>query len=176
MALVQGEFYSEALGMDTQITALIPEPSAACTAAAGGRNFPTLYILHGATGTHMDTVLQTELVQLVHIHFPNLAVVMPSGNFSFWTDYQEEYKYGHQYMTYVSKELVSISRSLFPLSGQREDTAIYGLSMGGSGFRSQPPGNLRPCGKPERHGGYWLGNPNPPVHESETPPYVRNGR
>ena len=28
MALVQGEFYSEALGMDTQITALIPEPSA----------------------------------------------------------------------------------------------------------------------------------------------------
>ena len=79
MALVQGEFYSEALGMDTQITALIPEPSAACTAAAGGRNFPTLYILHGATGTHMDTVLQTELVQLVHIHFPNLAVVMPSG-------------------------------------------------------------------------------------------------
>lgn len=133
MALVQGEFYSEALGMDTQITALIPEPPAACTAAAGGRNFPTLYILHGATGTHMDTVLQTELVQLVHIHFPNLAVVMPSGNFSFWTDYQEEYKYGHQYMTYVSKELVSISRSLFPLSGQREDTAIYGLSMGGFG-------------------------------------------
>ena len=93
MALVQGEFYSEALGMDTQITALIPDPSAACTAAAGGRNFPTLYILHGATGTHMDTVPQTELVQLVHIHFPNLAVVMPSGNFSFWTDYQEEYKY-----------------------------------------------------------------------------------
>ena len=36
-------------------------------------------------------------------------------------------------MTYVSKELVSISRSLFPLSGQREDTAIYGLSMGGFG-------------------------------------------
>lgn len=133
MALVQGEFYSEALGMDTQITALIPEPPAACKAAASGQHFPALYILHGATGTQMDVVLQTELAEMVCTHFPNLAVIMPSGNFSFWTDYQEEYRYGHQYMTYVSRELISISRSLFPLSHRREDTAIYGLSMGGFG-------------------------------------------
>lgn len=133
MAFVQGMFFSEALGMETSITALLPEKAAADACLAAGRGFPSLYMLHGATGDQMDVVLQTEIAEDIRRIFPELAVIMPAGNFSFWTDYQEEYRYGHGYASYLSKELISVSRTLFPLSDRREDTAVYGVSMGGFG-------------------------------------------
>lgn len=37
------------------------------------------------------------------------------------------------YSTYVGKELVEVTRKLFPLSHRREDTYIAGISMGGYG-------------------------------------------
>jgi S-formylglutathione hydrolase FrmB len=40
---------------------------------------------------------------------------------------------GPRYWTYVSEELPSVARALFPLSAAREDNFVAGLSMGGYG-------------------------------------------
>jgi S-formylglutathione hydrolase FrmB len=37
------------------------------------------------------------------------------------------------YSTYVAQELVEVTRKIFPLSKNREDTFIGGISMGGYG-------------------------------------------
>ena len=52
-------------------------------------------------------------------------------------DQREEARYrqmGEYYMwDYVGKELVEMTRKMFPLSEKREDTYIGGISMGGYG-------------------------------------------
>ena len=58
-----------------------------------------------------------------------LAVVMPNGGRSFYTDM----KYGYKYWTYITEELPEIVASFFPISSLREDNFIAGLSMGGYG-------------------------------------------
>ncbi|MBN1246047.1 MAG: hypothetical protein JXC32_00220 [Anaerolineae bacterium] len=58
-----------------------------------------------------------------------LAVVMPSGYNAFYTDNPK----GPRYFRYVSEELPQVCQSLFPLSTEREDNFVAGLSMGGHG-------------------------------------------
>ena len=60
----------------------------------------------------------------------NLAVIMPSGDNAFYVDGITP---NNDYGTFIGEELVYISRKMFPLSRQREDTFIAGLSMGGYG-------------------------------------------
>ena len=132
MAVVQGEFYSEALGMNTKIAAILPEE--AMTSKYGReKRYPTLYMLHGALWTGFHTLFGTNIEANVSAMFPELVVIMPSANFSFYTDYVKEFRYAHQYRTFIADELVDITRKLFPLSDKREETAIYGHSMGGFG-------------------------------------------
>ena len=59
----------------------------------------------------------------------DLVVVMPSVHRSFYTDM----KYGAKYWGFISKELPQIVKAFFPISSQREDTFVAGLSMGGYG-------------------------------------------
>lgn len=131
MALLKGNFYSEALGMNTDFTAILPE--AAVTRKHPGKTHPVLYLLHG--GIHDDTsiVRDTNLVTFVKELFPELIVIMPNGDFSFYTDHKGDYPYAYQYQTYISDELTEITRTLFPVSHKREETYIYGWSMGGFG-------------------------------------------
>lgn len=131
MALIQGSFYSETIGMDTGFMAILPEKEAAKRMEKG--KLPTLYLLHGGARDYTSIVRDTNIVAIVEECFPELAVIMPNGDFSFYTDYQKDYRYAFQYKSYICKELVEISRSLFPLSDSREDTAIFGWSMGGFG-------------------------------------------
>lgn len=58
------------------------------------------------------------------------AVVIPDGENSFYVD---QPKRNALYETYVARELVAVTRKLFPLSKQRENTFIGGISMGGFG-------------------------------------------
>lgn len=131
MALIQGSFYSEAIGMDTGFMAILPEKEA--VKHMGADRLPTLYLLHGGARDYTSIVRDTHLVSIIEECFPELAVIMPNGDFSFYTDYHKDYRYAFQYRSYISKELIEISRNLFPLSDAREDTSIYGWSMGGFG-------------------------------------------
>ena len=76
----------------------------------------------------MDWVTGTKIMRYAEEH--DLAVVMPSGDNSFYVDHPEAM---NNYGKFVGKELVEMTRKMFPLSRKREDTFIGGLSMGGAG-------------------------------------------
>ena len=90
--------------------------------------YKTLYLLHGYAGDETDWTYGSRIFKLARDR--NLAVVMPSGENSFYLDDEGREEY---YGSFVGKELVEITRKMFPLSCKREDTCIGGLSMGGFG-------------------------------------------
>ena len=60
----------------------------------------------------------------------NLAVIMPSGENSFYSDFKATHS---NFGQFIGSELPAFCETLFPLSDKREDTFIGGLSMGGLG-------------------------------------------
>lgn len=90
--------------------------------------FRTLYLLHGHSGSSGDWLFGSRIFKIARDR--NIAIVMPSGENSFYVDHPES---GVMYGSYVGKELVEVTRRMFPLSDKREDTFIGGLSMGGFG-------------------------------------------
>lgn len=87
----------------------------------------TLYLLHGWDGNHEDWMQNSRIVKWATEY--NIAVIMPSGENSFYVDHPSE----DNYEKFIGEELVEETRKLFPLSDKREDTFIGGLSMGGYG-------------------------------------------
>ena len=59
-----------------------------------------------------------------------LCVVMPSGENSFYLNDPDQFAL---WSDFVGKELVELTRRMFPLSHRREDTFLGGVSMGGYG-------------------------------------------
>lgn len=98
------------------------------TPATEPKPFKTLYLLHGLLGNYTDWVANTRILQWAEAK--NLAVVMPSGDNSFYVDHQLP---NNNYGQFIGQELVELTRRMFPLSRRREDTFIAGLSMGGFG-------------------------------------------
>ncbi len=93
-----------------------------------GKKYKTLYLLHGVFGNYTDWVNGTRIQRFAEER--DLAVIMPSGDNAFYLDHEARNDY---YGNYIGKELVELTRNIFPLSEKREDTYIGGLSMGGYG-------------------------------------------
>ncbi|WP_195573841.1 alpha/beta hydrolase [Paenibacillus sp. 1001270B_150601_E10] len=130
MALITCNFYSEALGINTEITAIIPQATSTqygLEGKAGSDRHPTLFLLHGLSDDHTIWLRRTSIER--YAAALGLAVIMPNVHRSFYTDME----YGLNYWTFLSKELPRIVRSFFPLSDKREDNFVAGLSMGGYG-------------------------------------------
>lgn len=131
MALIQVEFYSKALTKTTCFHAVLPNDVPTDMIAGNehyNRSMKTLYLLHGYSGCSKDWLLGSQ-VQEMAIKY-NLAIVMPSGDNSFYLDGKGT---GRAYCEFVGKELVDYARKLFHLSERKEDTYVGGLSMGGFG-------------------------------------------
>ena len=131
--IVQGEWYSEALGRPTQISGLLPA-NLSNGRLQPGRKLKTIYLLPGAL-SHSEAVL-TEMNLASYfegVDLADAAIFCVTPTFSYYVDYQKEYRYAHQYFTFMTRELIEQTRTLFPLSDKREDTAIYGCSVGGYG-------------------------------------------
>ncbi|MEU8263303.1 alpha/beta hydrolase family protein [Micromonospora sp. NPDC048999] len=130
MARIRCDFFSEALGMSTSMTVLLPERASAGIGMAGGAvagDPPVLYLLHGLSD---DDTTWTRRTSIERYAAPlGLAVVMPMVARSFYTDET----HGNRYWTFLSEELPEVCRSYFRLSDRREDTFVAGLSMGGYG-------------------------------------------
>ena len=90
--------------------------------------FKTLYLLHGITGNHADWISESRIRSWAAAR--NLAVVMPSGYNAFYLDQPESHNF---YGRFVGQELINVTRRILPLSTQREDTFIGGISMGAYG-------------------------------------------
>lgn len=129
MALIQCNFFSKALMRTVPIQVVLPTDKFVGPEGTQPEGpFKTLYLLHGIMGNYTDWVSGTRVQSWAQDR--NLAVVMPSGDNSFYVDNP---KSSANYGTFIGKELVDFTRRTFPLSRKREDTFIGGLSMGGFG-------------------------------------------
>lgn len=132
MAQMTTSFFAEKLSRDVSFTAIIPtvtELHVHGQKDAKTQHLPkrTLYLLHGWNGSHLDWLTMSRVYELAHKY--NVAIILPSGENSFYVDHPNGDKYGE----FIGEELVNVTRELFPLSTKREDTWIGGLSMGGYG-------------------------------------------
>ncbi len=130
MALLNCRFFSEALGMSTTMTVILPQQTSSqigLNNRATGKLHPVLYLLHGFSDD--DSIWSRRTSVERYVAELGLAVVMPNVHLSFYTDME----YGNKYWTFLTEELPAVARSFFPLSAEREDNFVAGLSMGGYG-------------------------------------------
>lgn len=131
MALIQVDFFSEALARTTGVNVLLPNDAMPYMTENNPnyqREMKTLYLLHGFSGSNKDWLMGS-LIQELSLKY-NMAVVMPSGENSFYLDGKG---IGKAYCRFVGEELVAYISKTFGLPTRREDTFIGGLSMGGFG-------------------------------------------
>ena len=130
MALLRCDFFSDALGLSTSMTVILPQRTSTQIGLAGRAAEgppPVLYLLHGLSD---DATTWTRRTSLERYVAPlGLAVVMPQVHRSFYADEV----YGGRYWTFLSQELPELVQSFFQVSARREDTFVAGLSMGGYG-------------------------------------------
>ncbi len=127
MALLQVSYFSKCMRREVTFCALLPvndlEESTGTV-----KPLKALYLLHGYKGSHTDWINSSPIRELSDQC--NVAVFMPSGADRFYLDDEEK---GEMWGEYTGNELVAFTRRMFPLSRDREDTWIGGLSMGGYG-------------------------------------------
>lgn len=129
MALIQMSIVSRALFRTVPVTVILPADKRAPDGTLlPERPLKTLYLLHGLLGSHNDWINHTRVQRWAEAR--DLAVVMPSGDNSFYVDRPDS---RNCYAEFIGNELVEVTRRMFPLSRRREDTYIGGLSMGGFG-------------------------------------------
>ena len=131
MALITLNFYSEALGMQTEVMVILPQKSSqgeiGIANNAGDCAYKCLYLLHGLSDDHTIWLRRTSIERYAAQY--GICVVMPCGGRSFYCNMQN----GMAYYTYIAKELPRRIQEFFRVSHKREDTYIAGLSMGGYG-------------------------------------------
>ena len=131
MALITLNFYSEALGIQTEVMVILPQKSSAGEIGIASKHLDTaykcLYLLHGLSDDQTIWMRRTSIERYAAEY--GICVVMPCGGRSFYSDT----KYGPAYYTYIAKELPRRIQEFFRVSDKREDTYIAGLSMGGYG-------------------------------------------
>ncbi|MCJ8008293.1 alpha/beta hydrolase [Lederbergia wuyishanensis] len=131
MAVIQVNFMSKTLGRSVPMNVILPVDKMTFPGmpVRAEKPYKTLYLLHGVLGNYTDWVTGTNIVRWAMER--DLAVVMPSGDNMFYVD--NPWTVTNQYGEFIGKELVDITRKMFPLSEKKEDTYIAGLSMGGYG-------------------------------------------
>lgn len=131
MAFIKTDFYSKSLSKITGFNVIIPNdvpPEFIKNNSCYKRGMKTLYLLHGYSGSKNDWLLGSNVQEMASKY--NMAIVMPSGDNSFYLDGKGT---GRAYCQYVGMELIEYTRKTFGLSDKKEDTYIGGYSMGGFG-------------------------------------------
>lgn len=126
MAYIELQYKSMALMRAVNVKVILPTDGMA--GAVPEPPYKTLYLLPGYSAT--ATELITYLGLRGQAELKGMAIVLPDGENLFYQDLPDRMTF---YSTYVGKELVEMTRKLFPLSDKREDTYIGGISMGGYG-------------------------------------------
>ncbi|MGA0332482.1 MAG: alpha/beta hydrolase [Kiritimatiellia bacterium] len=131
MALFHSHFFSEVLGMQSEAMVIIPQPASeqqiGLQTASARDTWPCLWLLHGLSDDHTAWLRRTSIER--YAEAAGCAVVMPNCHRSFYRDMAQ----GGEYGTFLMEELPALMRSFFPLSPERKDNAVAGLSMGGGG-------------------------------------------
>ena len=125
MAILQVTAFSKCLMRNVPLTVVLPVDR---MVASPRTECPTLYLLHGIFGNTLDFLNGTRIGRWAMER--ELCVVMPSGENSFYLNDPDQFAL---WSDFVGKELVELTRRMFPLSHRREDTFLGGVSMGGYG-------------------------------------------
>jgi putative tributyrin esterase len=131
MALFQVSYSSTALSRVTTFQVVIPNDVPLFMKQNNThyeRPMKTLYLLHGYFGYACDWLTGSRVQELSMLY--NIAIVMPSGENSFYLNHKGT---GAQYEQLIGVEIIEYTRRTFGLSNKKEDTFISGLSMGGFG-------------------------------------------
>ena len=126
MALFHIDFYSEALKRDVPLNVILPVEKSDWDWTA--EKYQTLYLLNGLKKDCNEWLTYSRIYDYARRW--QLAVVMPSGDNSFYVD---SLLPNNDYDDFVGREIVAFTRNVLPLSSAREDTFIAGASMGGFG-------------------------------------------
>ncbi len=121
MALFHANFFSQTLGIQSSANVMLPND------IKPGERLPVLYLLHGLSDDHTIWQRRTSLERYLESY--RLAVVMPNGHRSFYTDMA----HGEKYFTYMADELPQLMQGFFPIARERALNFVAGLSMGGYG-------------------------------------------
>lgn len=132
MAFIDLKFYSDVLGMQTEVAVVIPQAGGNIGEIGVEQNtrpgpYKCLYLLHGLSDDHTIWMRRSSIERYASTY--GICVVMPRADKSFYTDM----KYGMRYYTHIAKEIPSVICQFFNVSPKREDNYIAGLSMGGYG-------------------------------------------
>ena len=131
MAVFDITLFSSTLHRQTQLTAILPVDEMTPPGFPKpdrSKPFRLLILLHGFYGSHQDWLRGTRIESLANRH--NIAVFCPSGENSFYLD---DTIRDVLYEQFVCRELVDFASSVFPVSRERKDVSVGGLSMGGYG-------------------------------------------
>jgi S-formylglutathione hydrolase FrmB len=127
MALIQVNYFSGCLKRNISFNAILPaDPMFSPVTEL--KPFKTMYLLHGYTGSCNSWLAESNLIEISAKN--NLAIIFPSGENHFYID---DMKSQIMYGEYIGRELIEFTRNIFPLSRERKDTIIAGISMGGYG-------------------------------------------
>lgn len=130
MAFLRCDIKSALLGKAVGMNVIIPQRNGFAKgifSPADDTGFKTFYLLHGLSDDQSAWSRYTSVERYANMY--NIAVIMPDGGRSFYTDARN----GFPYWSFISEELPFIAEGMFPLSRKREDRFAAGLSMGGYG-------------------------------------------
>ena len=127
MILTEVKFFSEILTLGCTMHVILPQRKLADAQKKSSKKFRTLYLLHGHSDDHTAWQRWTSIER--YVERLNLAVVMPAVHLSYYTDMA----HGGKYWQFISEEVPAVVRDIFPLSSERKDNFVAGLSMGGYG-------------------------------------------
>jgi len=121
MSLMRVQFSGSAIGMQTNMTVILPQ------GADAKPPYPTLYLLHGLSDDDSIWTRRTSIERYVD-GLP-LVVVMPDGGRGFYTDAEQ----GFAYESHIMDDVIGFVERFFPVVRERGGRVIGGLSMGGYG-------------------------------------------
>lgn len=129
MAIIEADFFSKVLMRRVPFIAVLPTDRViqGKYEELPPNGYKTMYLIHGITDDDTDWLTGTRIKFWATER--NMAVIMPSGDNSFYINTPS----GSDYGEYIGRELVEQTRRMFPLSRKKEDTFLAGQSMGGFG-------------------------------------------
>ena len=128
MAVMNINFYSTSLRLQTGLTVVAPFDLPENEYPNKPETYKSIYLLHGYSANHFEWIYNSTLPRLAAKY--DSIFILPNGGKSF---YLNSAITGENYEDFICKELIEFCNRMLPLKAKREDITIGGLSMGGFG-------------------------------------------
>lgn len=115
-------FHSAALNREITYRVMLP------VSFTPRETLPSVYLLHGAGGDFRDWSKYSDVGRYAEV---GLVLIMPEGGYSYYMNAAERPE--DRYEDYIVQDLISDVEARFPITQNRTNRAIVGVSMGGFG-------------------------------------------